>query len=180
MGTGSSSVHHGYRLDLHEAALVVVVKALDLEEGDGGVVLAEELAIDGAHLLDARLVGRLVENEDGQLDDVVELPRAGEEHRLEILADLSELGDEVAAADELAVLVERHLPGDVEGLASLDFDAVRIADGLGEAGRVHRLHELGHGVSSELSGERRTADELSGSSGRDYTTRASCPAPSRR
>src|SRR6202007_3396170 len=138
-----------------------------------GVVPAEVLAIDRSHFPEARLVGRRVEDVDGELDDVVELARAREQHRLEVLADLFELGDEIAPADEVAVLVERHLPGDVEGLASLDLQAVRVADGLGEAGRVHRVHELGHGVSSERSGERRTADELSGSSGRDYTTRAS-------
>ena len=101
---------------------------------------AEELAVDRADLLRVPLVGRLVEHIDGELHDVVDLARAREQHGLEVLADLAELADDVARADELTVLVECHLPGDEDRLAALHLDAVGVAGGLGEAGRVDEGH----------------------------------------
>src|SRR6267378_2662735 len=50
--------------------------------------------------------------------DLDDLARAREQHGLEVLADLAELADDVARADELTVLVERHLPGDEDRLAA--------------------------------------------------------------
>src|SRR6185295_15648536 len=137
------SVEDRDAFDLDQA--VVVVQASDLREGHGRVVPAEVLAVHYVDLASARLELGLGEHVDGELDDVVHLAGARSHDRLEILADLAELGDQIAAADDLAGLVECHLAGDVDRLAALDFPAVGVTGGLREARRIDGLHELRHG-----------------------------------
>src|SRR6185295_11100017 len=115
--------------DLDQA--VVVVEAPDLDESHGRVVPAEVLPVHRADVAPVRLVLGLGEHVDGELDDVVHLAGARRHQCLQVLADLPELGDQIALADHLARLVQRDLPGHVEGLATLDLPAVSVADRLG-------------------------------------------------
>src|SRR6185503_10092660 len=108
--------------DLDQA--VVVVEAPDLDESHGRVVPAEVLPVHRADVAPVRLVLGLGEHVDGELDDVVHLAGARRHQCLQVLADLPELGDQIALADHLARLVQRDLPGHVEGLATLDLPAV--------------------------------------------------------
>src|SRR5439155_24009635 len=84
---------------------------------------------------------------DVELHDVVQLAAADEQERLQVLAHLAELGDQVALADDLAVLVEGHLPGEVERLAAPYLPAMGVAGGLGQSRGIHSGHVLGHHAS---------------------------------
>src|SRR5882724_4142383 len=129
--------------DLDQA--VVVVEASNLHERHGRVVSAEVLAIDRADLAPERLVLGLGEHVDGELDDVLHLAGARHHDRLEVLADLAKLPDQIALADDVARLVDRDLPGDVHGLAALDFPSMGVTGRRWETRRIHGLHDLGHG-----------------------------------
>src|SRR5258708_5522641 len=93
---------------------------------------SSSLRANASCLARSRLVLGLGEHVDGELDDVVHLAGARAQDRLEVLADLAELGDHVAAADHVAVLVQRDLTGHVDGLPALDLPAVGVTGGLRE------------------------------------------------
>src|SRR4029077_11655396 len=140
---GDRSAHHRDRFDLDQAPMVVAAR--DLHQRHGRVVAPEVVAVDRADVPRAGLVVALREHVDGQLDDVVHLARAGHQHRFQVLAHLAELGDQVARAHDVALLVERDLARDVDRLAALGLPAVGIAGRLDEGRRVDGLCELGHG-----------------------------------
>ena len=71
------------------------------------------------------------------LDEVVESRAGCGERQLQVLENLSGLGDEIVFADNLAGVIEGNLSGDINGPAAVDFDHVRVARGNGQSWRIH-------------------------------------------
>src|SRR5882672_3687592 len=90
----------GEPLDLDQAALGGVEQIAHADQGHRREVLAEVLAVDAADRLDLALVLTGVEHVDRELYDVGELAAAGGDRGLQVLAHLTELGDQVALADD--------------------------------------------------------------------------------
>ena len=75
------------------------------------------------------------------LHDVRKLRAGGAERRLQVLEHLLRLRLHVARADDVRVLVERDLTGDVHGgVGTGDFHDVRVAGGLRQCRRIGALH----------------------------------------
>src|SRR5262249_41736295 len=132
-------------VDLDETALRRIVEIADADERHRREVLAEVLAVDNADRLTQPLELRGVEHVDGQLHDIGELAVGGGDECLQVLADLPELGDQVALADHVTVAVLGDLAGEEERAA---------AAGLGGVGKALGLHEGGWVVERDLAGHR--------------------------
>src|SRR5262249_35466852 len=97
---------------------------------------------------------------DGQLGDVPDVPvelhdvregRTGAlQGDLEIAEGLLSLGTDVVLANDVALGIERDLPGDVDRPPGWDVDHVRVAARRRETGRIGK-GRVGHGGSSGVS-----------------------------
>src|SRR4030095_982613 len=136
----------GDALDLDEAAVGGIVQVTNADPRHRREVLAEVLAVDAADPAQVLLVIVGVEDVDGELDDVGHVPTGGAHHRLDVAADLAELGHDVALADDRVLLVARDLPRDVHEAAVLDLVSVGVAVRLGKRARLHGRDVILHGV----------------------------------
>src|SRR5439155_1762784 len=109
-------------------------------------VLAEVLAVHAADRLDLSLVEVGVEHVDRELDDVGELAARGGDDGAEVLAHLTELGDQVARTDDPPLRILRDLAREEQEPPAVRLDAVGVADGSHERRRVVELDVPRHGL----------------------------------